>query len=109
MTALRQSDRRTRDASVVNDHRQSDRRISPAIGELAIQQNVELRAERNELLAALRDMVAIVEGVDEYQRHPDRGNPDTECACCMGEMFDMEEVDMVERARAAIKKATDHG
>ena len=87
------------------ERRHADRRVSPAVGDFAIQECARLRALNAALLAALRDMIAIIEGVDEYQRHPDRGNPDAECACCMGEMFDMEEADMVQRARAAIAKA----
>ena len=50
----RQSERRTNDASVFNDHRQSDRRVSPAVGEFAILQNIKLRESHSALLASLK-------------------------------------------------------
>lgn len=30
----------------------------------------------------------IIAEIDEYQRKPERGHPDHECACCMGELLD---------------------
>lgn len=34
---------------------------------------------------------------DAYQKRPERGDYGVECACCMGEMFDAEDRDMVAR------------
>lgn len=52
---------------------------------------------------ALRNGLAILRNLDAYQQHPDRGNPDAECACCMGELFDDQYRRIMESMASAIR------
>lgn len=83
-------DRRTSDTSVIIDRRQSPRRVSPAVGEYAMQENTKLREINGELLAALQ---AILNAPSELEYHV---NQSASCELCQA----------VGQARAAITKAT---
>lgn len=52
----RQSDRRTGEGSVITERRQSERRVSPAVGEFAIQECVRLREDYASLYAELMNI-----------------------------------------------------
>lgn len=58
--------------------------------------------EIERLREALLDCVTIIDTLDDYQKSPERGDYGTECACCMGELFDADEMRRIEKARAAL-------
>ena len=55
------------------------------------------------VLDRLRDMLALVDEIDIYQKRPERGEWGVECACCMGELLD-DERERIAAARAALNR-----
>jgi len=72
----RSGDRRNKDGAVWTDKRHADRRVSPAVGQFAIQDAAKLRQINKELVVALQkmvryhdDLVAAGYGVSEDADH----------------------------------------
>lgn len=54
------------------------------------------------LREAARPALRLLDSLSAYQRHPDRGNPDVECAMCMGELIGPDETATIEVLRQAL-------
>jgi len=63
-----------------------------------------LLASHDKLVEGLRWSVTELEEWDQYQRHSSRGEWGVECACCMGEMFEKNDLERITGLRALLKE-----
>ena len=59
-----------------------------------------------ELAEALRWSASQLEQWDAYQKRPGHGDYGVECACCMGEMFDLSDYDQFAWNQKILAKAS---
>jgi hypothetical protein len=65
-----------------------------------------LQTQLTQLQALVRALLTVLDEIDRYQQQPERSDIDTECACCMGELFSAEDRTKMVEARAILDATT---